>query len=88
MSNVESTTDMLRNRVAEALVDGNGLPPTRAALDVIMAVVRATDRTDENTATAMGWAFTRRVASAYEPSLTRYALDAERILRVLRKNHR
>jgi hypothetical protein len=74
VSNVESTTDVLRNRVAEALTDENGLPPTRAALDVIMAVVRETERTDEN------W----QESSA--PSLERYAIDAERILRVLRKN--
>jgi hypothetical protein len=87
MSNVESTTDMLRNRVAEALLDGNGLPPTRAALDVIMAVVRATDRTDENNAKAMAGR-SRGGCVSFEPSLTRYALNAESALRVLRKNNR
>jgi hypothetical protein len=87
MSNVESTTDMLRNRVAEALVDGNGLPPTRAALDVIMAVVRETIRTDELHGTAMGLRSRDEMGSP-TPTFSRYALDAERILRIRRKCQR
>ena len=66
--------DEQRERVAVALMDENGFAPTSAALDVIMAVIRETDRTD------IDW----REDSA--PGLWRYALDAERALRVLRKN--
>jgi hypothetical protein len=69
MSNVESTTDVLRNRVAEALVDENGLPPTRAALDVIMAVVRTTEWTDK--------------MSTEQPEVVDYALDGMAALRKL-----
>jgi len=74
MSNVESIHDQIRNRVSVALMDENGFAPTSAALDVIMAVIRETDRTD------IDW----REDSA--PGLWRYAIDAERALRVLRKN--
>jgi hypothetical protein len=77
MSNVESTTDLLRNRVAEALLDGNGLPPTRAALDVIMAVVRETEKTSDQDSTVWGY---------QRSTVAEYARDAESALRVLRKN--
>jgi hypothetical protein len=85
MSNVESTTDLLRNRVAEALLDGNGLPPTRAALDVIMAVVRATEKTDELHGQQMAGR-ARGGCVSFEPTQNCYALAAESALRVLRKN--
>ena len=71
MSNVESIHDQLRNRVAVALMDENGFAPTSAALDVIMAVIRSTDSTDE--------AFRGQRA----PSRVRYLIDAERALRVM-----
>lgn len=81
MSIVQSMDDDQRNRVAEALLDENGLPPTQAALDVIMAVVRATERTDE----VHGLAMAERSRGG-SPRLNRYAIDAERALRILRKN--
>lgn len=36
----------LRDRLAEALLDENGLRPTTAALDVLESVVRALDEVD------------------------------------------
>jgi len=71
MANVESIHDQLRNRVAVALMDENGFAPTWAALDVIMAVVRATDETDQT------------FDGPGTPTLIRYLVDAERALHVL-----
>ena len=85
MSIVQSMDDDQRNRVAEALLDENGLPPTSAALDVIMAVVRSTERTDENHGKVMAHR-SRDEMGAGTPRVTRYAIDAERALRVLRKD--
>ena len=61
-----------RDRVAEALLDENGLRFTEAALDVIMAVVDSVDYIDEN--------------GVSPASVRDYALDAERALRIVRKN--
>jgi hypothetical protein len=66
------------DRIGEALRDENGLRPTAAALDVIMAVIRETERTDEHHG--------RKRTDSPTPSLHRYSCDAERALRVLRKN--
>lgn len=80
-----SHVDELRNRVADALLDENGLPPTGPALDVIMAVVRSTERVDESYGKAMANR-PQDVIHVPVPTLSRYAIDAERALRVLRKN--
>lgn len=85
MSHNESINDYFRNQVADALVDENGFPPTSAALDVIMTVVRQTIRTDENHGTQMGKR-SRDEMGPPTPSLSRYARDAELALRILRKN--
>lgn len=37
----------LRERLRDVLRDGNGLPPTNAMADVLIAVLFAADRTDE-----------------------------------------
>jgi hypothetical protein len=67
----------VRDRIAEALLDANGLHPTTAALDVIMAVIDATDRLDED------WDGN---ATIPVPPVATYARNAELSLRVLRKN--
>lgn len=65
-----------RERIAEALLDENGLRPTEAALDVIMAVVEATDRLDES------WDGNSTIPT---PPMASYARHAEGSLRVLRR---
>jgi hypothetical protein len=67
------TEDLLR----EVLRDENGFAPTPAAIEVIMEVVREINRTDND------WA-----EPDSQPGFWRYALDAERALRVSRKNRR
>lgn len=59
-----------RDKLAEALTDENGLRPTEAALDVILAVVAATDDVDQNytgrgAPTAVRYASAARHALAY-----------------------
>lgn len=71
MSHVESITDELRNRVSDALLDENGLPPTGPALDVIMAVVDSTTGTDERHDPN---------GDSEVPTVDRYAVDAETAL--------
>lgn len=70
MSDREALRDFLR--------DENGLPPTEATTDVIIAVIEQTIRTDEN--------HDGRVDNV--PTVSTYAKDTERALRVLRKYQR
>lgn len=65
----------LRDQFAAVLAhhDENGLDPTPAAVDVLMAVVRSLDYTDEHHDT---------------PDASRYALDAEQALRIMRRGMR
>jgi len=79
----EPATDM-REELANVLRDENGLQPTPAALDVIMAVVRETVHTDEKHGTLMAHR-SRDEMGPPLPTLARYAIDAERALRILRK---
>jgi hypothetical protein len=77
----------IRERVAVALMDENGLQPTHAALDVIMAVVRSTEWTDEQHGKAQAQRARDEIGGAV-PDVLRYALDAEQKLRLLRKCER
>lgn len=78
MGNVRSIFDHKRNRVSDALIDENGLPPTSAALDVIMAVIESTDWTDEHHG--------EKLTGNGPVDIRQYALDAEQKLRLLRKH--
>jgi hypothetical protein len=64
----------LRERLSVALMDENGLRPTNNALDVLIAVARELDRVDD------------RWTGEDVPPIEAYAVEAERTLRVLRKN--
>lgn len=66
----------VRERIAIALLNENGLQPTNAALDVIMAVVEATDRLDAS------WPGD---AATPSPPMAWYARHAEGTLRALRR---
>lgn len=65
-----------RERLRAVLADENGLPPTHAATEVIVAVIEETVRTDEN----------HDGKKSPVPDFSRYAIDAERILRIRRKH--
>lgn len=79
MNAIDRARDSLLKRIlayklAQALLDENGLPPTQNAMEVIIAVVRSTIRTDEKWK-GMGI-----------PTITGYAMSAESALHTLWKN--
>lgn len=64
----------VRDRLAEALLDENGLRPTETALDVLVAVAAALDGTDAD------W------AGVKPPGLRRYVADVKTVLTALVDN--
>lgn len=75
--NLIENAGSVREALRQVLRDENGLPPTLAATDVIMAVVESINYTDERHSPNH---------ADLAPTFKRYALDAEQLLRIRRKN--